>query len=90
VVDCLSALPGLGQTVEHTLSGIDVIESDVNRLVYLAGTDIFGDFPRSETDLGNLSTVVQSDLVEWHDDCKHKRGQLNSCINTSRFAHILI
>jgi hypothetical protein len=43
-----------------------VIESDVNRLVYLAGTDIFRDFPRSETDLGDLSTVVQSDLVEWH------------------------
>jgi hypothetical protein len=69
VVDCLSALQyGIGQTADQlTLSGIDVIESDVNRLVYLASTDIFRDLPRSETDLGDLSTVVQSDLVEWHD-----------------------
>jgi hypothetical protein len=68
VVDCLSDLQyGIGQTADQrTLSGIDVIESDVNRLVYLAGTDIFRDLPRSETDLGDLSTIVQSDLVEWH------------------------
>jgi hypothetical protein len=61
----------MGQTADQrTLSGIDVIESDVNRLVYLAGTNIFRDFPGSETDLRDLSTIVQSDLVEWHDDCK--------------------
>jgi hypothetical protein len=72
VIDWMSAVQyGMGQTADwRTLSGIDVIESDVNRLVYLAGTDIFRDLPRSETDLGDLSTVVQSDLVEWHDDCK--------------------
>jgi hypothetical protein len=48
------------------LGGIDVIETDINCLVYLTGTNILGNFPRPKANLGNLSTVVQGNFVEGH------------------------
>lgn len=66
----------MGRTADlRTLSGIDVIEPNVNRLFYLAGTDILRDLPRSETDLRDISAVVQGDLVEWHGEGECERGQ---------------
>jgi hypothetical protein len=50
------------------LGRIDVIETDINCLIYLTGTNIFGDFPRSKANLGDLSAVVQGNFVEGHRD----------------------
>lgn len=51
-----------------TLRGINVIKSDLDRLVYLSNTDILGDLPGSEPDLGDLAAVVELDAVEGHSE----------------------
>jgi hypothetical protein len=49
------------------LCGIDVVESNLDGLLCLVRGDILRDLPRSETDSGDVSSVVELDWGEWHD-----------------------
>lgn len=52
--------------LRHTLRSIDMVETDVNGLIDLAGTDILGDLPGAKADLRDLAAVVELDLVKGH------------------------
>lgn len=61
-VSCLGGNP-------LALSRVDVLESDIESLFGLIGTDILRDLPRSKSDLEDLTPVVQGDVLEGHFEC---------------------
>jgi hypothetical protein len=49
-----------------TLCRVEVIKSDVDRLLDLVRADVLRDLPGTESDLRDLPPVVQLDRLEWH------------------------